>query len=64
MSVFEAKQCEKWIDWLDKNTINNLELKAFITSVLTELARSNKVTITVDSNFNISVEDDQYINMS
>jgi hypothetical protein len=25
---------------------------------------NNKVTITVDGNFNISVEDDQYINMS
>ena len=43
MSVFEAKQCGEWIDWLDKNTINNLELKAFITYVLTELAKGGRV---------------------
>lgn len=43
MSVFEAKQCREWIDWLDKNTINNLELKAFITSILTELSKGGRV---------------------
>lgn len=44
MSVlFKAKKYKVWIDWLDTNTINNLELKAFITSVLTELSKGGTV---------------------